>query len=715
MDNIFNIFTNCGIPLTSNLLYKYCFILTHYSYFLYLIFFEANSVSGFLSIFCLWISIVSFFIIRFFPRFYKDPAYLRVLCFWVFLSWVFSCIQCYHSCFNSFVQPPIRLSFGTWMFFNYFSVSWSFLFDPLCCVMMFMVTLISFLIHLYSVEYMSDDANQPLFIIYLTVFTFFMLVLVSAGNIVQFFLGWEGIGLSSYLLIGFWFSRPTASQSALKAIIVNRVGDFSLFLAIGLCYSFYSTTDFLLLKVWLNSNSDFNLPKFDMWINFVDSIPSYELVAFFLVMAALVKSAQFGFHTWLPDAMEGPTPVSALIHAATLVTAGVFLVARCSFIIEKSNFALCILCLFGGLTTFFGSSVGMFQYDIKKIIAYSTCSQLGYMFFACGSSNYDLAVFHLFNHAFFKALLFLCAGSVIHALSNEQDVRKMGGLYNKMPVTFVCMVIGSLSLAGFPFFSGFYSKDLIMESSFFSFTTSGTLGYIFALFSIFTTSFYSIRLLYFVFFPHNKGRETTLIKNAVDPDFFMLVPLIVLSFFSIFGGYLFFEMFVGIGSNFWQSSIVKYFDSDTRLVSEFSNFYIKMTPTAFSICGLFFSFILHYFCSTYFFFLFYNFPNFFFFFKFFNKKWFFDYMYNYFFVKKFLLICYNVILVKFDRGFIEKWFGPRVVIRFSNFFFENLKNEFHSGLIYEYVFYFVCGIVFFSIFVFDTKAVFLTVLFFVFQ
>jgi len=716
----FDVINNSSVVLPHSItVFYYFFKMTVYLFWYFInnvLLNPSNGVAGSLAVGCLVVSFVFCSAMSMVPRISKIVC-LPVLCVFMLFSWILSCIQCYYSCFDS-IHLPIHIPLGTWMVFSYFKIQWSFLFDPICCIMMFMVTLISFLIHLYSIEYMKDDPRLPLFMSYLTLFTFFMLILLSSGNLVQLFLGWEGIGLSSYLLIGFWFSRPRASQSALKAILVNRIGDFFLILAIGLCYSFYSTVDFLLLKVIIATKlSDYTtLPiESQVLIN--------ELIAIFIALAALVKSAQFGFHTWLADAMEGPTPVSAFIHAATLVTAGVFLVIRCSFIIEQSVIAPPIICLFGGLTTLFGSTIGVYQNDIKKIVAYSTCSQLGYMFFACGCSNYILALFHLFNHAFFKALLFLCAGSVIHAVVNEQDIRKMGGLYNRMPLTFVCMLIASLSLVGFPFFSGFYSKDLIMESSYFFNTTFGSIGYWFSLSSIFMTSFYSARLLYFVFFPRGTF-ESVAVKNATDPGFFMSFPLVVLAFFSIFGGYFFSEMLIGLGTDFWQSSIIvkptdlyaptiptefpqnptitKPFKGDTRVISEFSMFFIKLAPTLVSISGLAFSFVVHHYYPFYLFFLF-NKLFFFPIFKFLNKAWFFDYAYNYFFVKKFILSCYNLILVKFDRGFLELFFGPRILISFSKNFFNFLRNEFHSGLIYEHLLYFVLGAVFVSVICFDSN------------
>jgi len=340
---------------------------------------------------------------------------------------------------------------------GYLSINITFLFDVLTSVMMIVVITISLLVHMYSLEYMHGDPCFNRFMGYLSIFTFFMLLLVTSDNFMQMFIGWEGVGLSSYLLISFWYSRILANKAAIKAMLVNRVGDFGLLIAISIIFFVFST---------LKYNVVFNLcfyyydyVYFFLWRNF----DLFFIIGFFLFLGAMGKSAQLGLHIWLPDAMEGPTPVSALIHAATMVTAGVFLVVRCSFIFEFNNNLLLFVCIIGGFTCFFSSILGAFQFDIKKIVAYSTCSQLGYMFFSSGLSNYSISFFHLFNHAFFKALLFLSMGSIIHALFDEQDFRRMGGLVKLLPFTYVMVMIGSLSLMGFPFLTGFYSKDFLLE------------------------------------------------------------------------------------------------------------------------------------------------------------------------------------------------------------------------------------------------------------
>jgi proton-translocating NADH-quinone oxidoreductase chain L len=331
--------------------------------------------------------------------------------------------------------------------------------------MLVLVVFVSLLVHLYSIDYMNGDPHIIRFLGYLSLFTFFMLMLVTSGNFVQLFLGWEGVGLSSYLLINFWYTRVQANKSAMKAIIVNRFGDFGIYFSLLVIFFFCKSFDFGVvfnLIQLLDAQDGITFLGFN--INRVD------FIVIFLFLGAIGKSAQLGLHTWLPDAMEGPTPVSALIHAATMVTAGVFVLIRSSPILEYSSSGLFLVSLIGGLTALFAGTVGLVQYDIKKVIAYSTCSQLGYMFFACGMSNYSVGLFHLFNHGFFKALLFLGAGSVIHALLDEQDMRKMGGLIKLMPLTYMAILVGSLSLTGFPFLTGFYSKEVVLEIAFSKFS-----------------------------------------------------------------------------------------------------------------------------------------------------------------------------------------------------------------------------------------------------
>jgi len=384
-----------------------------------------------------------------------------------------------------------KLTMGSWIVVDSLQIDWCFCFDSLTSIMLIVVTFISTLVHLYSTEYMEYDPHLPRFMSYLSLFTFFMLILITANNFLQMFVGWEGVGLSSYLLINFWFTRIQANKAAIKAMLVNRVGDFSLLLAIFAIYFVFNSLDydtvFSLVPSMLDSK--ILIAGFD--------VPALDMICVLLFLGAMGKSAQLGLHTWLPDAMEGPTPVSALIHAATMVTAGVFLLARCSYLFEYSPFALGLVVFIGSATAFFASTTGLFQNDMKRVIAYSTCSQLGYMVFACGLSSYEVGVFHLSNHAFFKALLFLGAGSVIHAVADEQDMRKMGGLRRLLPFTYGIMLIGSLALMGFPFLTGFYSKDTILEVAYAKYTVWGHFSYYLGTFAAF---FYCILFYSFVIF-----------------------------------------------------------------------------------------------------------------------------------------------------------------------------------------------------------------------
>jgi NADH-quinone oxidoreductase subunit L len=416
-----------------------------------------------------------------------------------------------------------------WISSDNFRASWSLQLDSLTAIMLVVVTVVSSLVHLYSIGYMHEDKSIARFMSYLSLFTFFMLILVTAQNFLQLFVGWEGVGVASYLLIGFWFKKQSANAAAMKAFIANRVGDFGLIIAIALIYVTFGTIEFAPVFATVCNHMDTKFNLFGMEFRSIDAI------CILLFIGAMGKSAQIGLHVWLADAMEGPTPVSALIHAATMVTAGVFLVARCSPIFEFSNVALNMITIVGALTAIFAATIALTQNDIKKIIAYSTCSQLGYMFFACGVSAYSAAVFHLATHAFFKALLFLGAGSVIHAMHHEQDIQKMGGIWKKIPITYAMMWIGSLALAGFPPFAGFYSKDVILEAAYMSHGTFGKFAYAMGITAAFLTAFYSWRLLFLAF--HGKTRaDKHTFDHAHESPKVMLIPLFVLALGSILAG-----------------------------------------------------------------------------------------------------------------------------------------------------------------------------------
>ncbi|XP_050881271.1 NADH-ubiquinone oxidoreductase chain 5 [Lathyrus oleraceus] len=422
------------------------------------------------------------------------------------------------------------LRIAPWISSEMFDASWGFLFDSPTVVMLIVVTSISSLVHLYSISYMSEDPHSPRFMCYLSILTFFMPMLVTGDNSLQLFLGWEGVGLASYLLIHFWFTRLQADKAATKAMPVNRVGDFGLAPGISGRFTLFQTVDFS--TIFARASAPRN-----SWISCNMRLNAITLICILLLIGAVGKSAQIGSHTWSPDAMEGPTPVSALIHAATMVTAGVFMIARCSPLFEYPPTALIVITSAGATTSFLAATTGILQNDLKRVIAYSTCSQLGYMIFACGISNYSVSVFHLMNHAFFKALLFLSAGSVIHAMSDEQDMRKMGGLASSFPFTYAMMLMGSLSLIGFPFLTGFYSKDVILELAYTKYTISGNFAFWLGSVSVLFTSYYSFRSLFLTFLvPTNSfGRDILRCHDAPIP---MAIPLILLALGSLFVGYL---------------------------------------------------------------------------------------------------------------------------------------------------------------------------------
>ena len=437
-------------------------------------------------------------------------------------------------------QYESNIVLATWINSGSLNVNWSIKIDALSSVMLVVVTLVSALVHIYSIGYMSHDPHKPRFMAFLSLFTFAMLTLVTSDNFLQLFFGWEGVGLCSYFLIGFWFKRETANAAAIKAFVVNRVGDFGFALGIFLIFYLFGTVNYSEVFASIPQIIDKELLFLGIQIKAID------LICILLFIGAMGKSAQIFLHTWLPDAMEGPTPVSALIHAATMVTAGVFLVVRCSPIFEYSPVTLNIITVVGMTTAFFAATVALVQNDIKKIIAYSTCSQLGYMFFAAGVGAYNVAMFHLFTHAFFKALLFLGSGSIIHSFKDEQNINEMGAVYKKLPYTWILMIIGTLALTGFPFLSGFYSKDAIIE---FAYLKGNTTGYYAAGIGILTalfTSIYSWRLIFKTFHGSYNNKKIK-IEEMHESPLVMLVPLVILAIGAIFSGFLFKDLFIGHG------------------------------------------------------------------------------------------------------------------------------------------------------------------------
>ena len=564
----------------------------------------------------------------------------------------------------------------TWISSGDFIANWSINIDPLSAVMLVVVTFVSALVHIYSIGYMSHDPHKPRFMSYLSLFTFSMLVLVVSDNFLQLFFGWEGVGLCSYLLIGFWYKRESANNAAIKAFIVNRVGDFGLAIGIFLIFYHLGTINFNETFELIPINIDKKIIFLGLEFNFITT------TCLFLFIGAMGKSAQFLLHTWLPDAMEGPTPVSALIHAATMVTAGVFLVVRCSPIFEYSQFALNFVAIVGMITAVFAASVALVQNDIKRIIAYSTCSQLGYMFFAAGIGAYHVAMFHLFTHAFFKALLFLGSGSVIHAFNDEQDIRNMGGVWKKLPYTYVLMIIGTLALTGFPFLSGFYSKDAIIEFAFFKHSTIGNYATVIGIFTAFLTSIYSWRLIFKTFHGPYNNKKLPLEKTHESP-LIMILPLIFLSFGAVLAGYIFKDLFIGNQSdNFWKFSIF--------FLEKISHEHIPLclliiTPilviTAIPISYYYFiknTKIIDGFKNT-------NTELY----HFLLNKWYIDEFYNVILVKPIKKI--GLLFWKQGDGKTIDRFGPDGVSKLIKFI-SNKAIQFQSGYIYDYAFVMLIGL-----------------------
>jgi NADH-quinone oxidoreductase subunit L len=476
---------------------------------------------------------------------------------------------------------------ANWIVAGGVDVSWSLRLDTLSGVMILVVTIVSSMVHVYSIGYMAEDPSIPRFMAYLSLFTFFMLALVTSNDFVQLFFGWEGVGLMSYLLIGFWYDRPSANTAAIKAFIVNRVGDFGFALGIFATFMIFGTLDFGAVFGAAPKVVGTTM-EFLGW-----QVDSLTLACILLFIGAMGKSAQIPLHTWLPDAMEGPTPVSALIHAATMVTAGVFMVCRLSPMFEYAPTALAVVGIIGGTTAAFAASIGMVQNDIKRVIAWSTCSQLGYMFAAAAVSAYAAAMFHLFTHAFFKGLLFLCSGSVIHAMGGEQDMRRMGGLRRKIPWTYGTMWVGALSLSAVPYFSGYFSKDTILAATWASGTAVGRYSFCLGTLAAFMTAFYISRVMFMTFHGEPRAGEEAM-HHAHESPWVMRVPLLVLAAGAAFAGYLAYNGFVGDEqASFWKSSILMLPDHAALVNAERVPFVIAYLPLFAGLLGIAMAYVFY--------------------------------------------------------------------------------------------------------------------------
>jgi NADH-ubiquinone oxidoreductase chain 5 len=578
---------------------------------------------------------------------------------------------------------PVTVYLFSWIESEFMSISWEFLFDQLTVSMFIPVLYISTLIHIYTTSYLDQDPHNQRFFSYLSLFTFFMLLLVSGANFFVMFIGWEGIGVVSYLLINYYYTRIQANKAAILALTMNRVGDMGLSIGFFAIFALFGSVDY---------STVFNLAPFM-------NETAITVISLLLLMGAMAKSAQIPLHSWLPGSMEAPTPVSALLHAATLVTAGLYLLVRSSPILEYSPTALLVITLIGSTTAFFAATCGLVQNDLKRIIAFSTISQLGYMVMAVGLSQYNVALMHVVNHAFFKALLFLGAGAVIHSFADEQDIRKMGGLIKFLPFTYTTMLIGSLSLLATPWLSGFYSKDLIIELAFGQYAFSGIYAYILGSLTAGLTAFYSFRLISLVFLTVPNGIKNVYL-NSHESNLAVVIPLLILALFSIFFGYLFSDLFVGIGSDFFGNSIFINPNNVTIVEAEFSlPLLIKLLPSILSILGATSAILLYH-----------VYPEFIIsltesnlgrkIYTFLNGKYFFDIIYNNYIIATGLIK--GIIISKvLDRGVVEL-IGPYGLASALNHSASNI-SKLDTGVITTYSIYITISTLILTLIVFSTS------------
>ena len=614
----------------------------------------------------------------FFGRKIGNTGAQIITCTFLILSSILMTIAFYEVCLNN---SPVYIYLGSWIDSELLTISWEFYFDQLTVSLGLAVLYCSSVIHIFSISYLSSDPHIQRFFSYLSAFTFGMLVLICGGNFFVMFVGWELIGVVSYLLINFYFTRIQANKAAILAFTMNRQGDMILSIGFFAIITLFGS---------LNYTTVFSLVPFM-------NETAITIIALLLLGGASAKSANIPLHSWLPGSMEAPTPVSALLHAATLVTAGIYLLLRSSPILEYSPTALLVITLVGATTAFVGATSGLVQNDLKRIIAFSTISQLGYMMMAVGLSQYNVALFHTCNHAFFKALLFLCAGAVIHSFADEQDVRKMGGLIKFLPLTYSIMLIGTLSLLATPFLTGFFSKDLILELAFGQYSFSGTYAYILGTVTAGVTAFYSFRLISLVFLTIPNGPKQSYL-NSHESDLFVIVPLIILSLFSIFFGYLFSDFFVGMGTELFGNSLFTHPNNINLIEAEYSlNIGIKLLPTLLSIFGCVSALFL------------YNYsPNFINnvtesnlgkkIYNLLNSKYYFDVIYNKYIIGNGFKLSY-IISKKIDRGAIELM-GPYGL---SNTMYKisNDISKLDTGVITTYALYITIGLLFFISFVYS--------------
>jgi len=612
-----------------------------------------------------------------FGRRIGDTASQIVTCGGLVISALLSVVALYQV---GFLHEPQTIQVLRWIDSGAFEVDWVLRIDTLTAVMLVVVNGVSSLVHIYSIGYMAHDPHKPRFMAYLSLFTFAMLMLVTADNFLQIYFGWEGVGLASYLLIGFWYKRPAANAAAIKAFVVNRVGDFGFALGIMAIFMVFGTLSFDAVFAQAPEMAG-------KTFNFLGWQPDIlTTICLLLFVGAMGKSAQFMLHTWLPDAMEGPTPVSALIHAATMVTAGVFLVARCSPLFEFAPDALAFVTVIGATTAFFAATIGLVQNDIKRVIAYSTCSQLGYMFFAAGVSAYNVAIFHLFTHAFFKALLFLGAGSVIHAMSDEQDMRKMGGIYKLVPATWMLMLIGTLALTGFPLTAGYFSKDAVIEAAYAAGTGVGQYAFAMGVVAALMTAFYSWRLIFMTFHGPSRADHHTL-EHVHESPAVMIVPLVLLAGGALFAGMAFVGPFIGEHSGeFWGKALFVTPDKHILEAMHHVPTWVKWSPVVVGFIGLLLAWHMYIrnpeapkrLAQT-------HYPLY----QFLLNKWYFDELYDLIFVRPAKAIG-RFLWIRGDGGVIDR-FGPDGVAAGVQMLTRRAV-QLQSGYLYHYAFAMLIGL-----------------------
>lgn len=666
-----------------------------------------------LIIFCPILNILFLSLTHNFKRiFFSQQYFIKMIFISLSASLIFISIVVYEVLY---LNSICFLECFTWFKIGVFEVKWSFLFDKLAVSILFLIIFISLLVHFFALDYLNGDPHLLRFLNLLSLFTIFMEILVTSGNLLQFFFGWEGVGLMSFLLINFWFTRYAAANAGVMAIIYNRIGDCGLLIAICILCCFMETTDFINIFLLLKLISFYQIKIF-FWYFFI-----FDIITIFLFLGVIGKSAQIFLESWLASAMEGPTPVSSLLHASTMIVSGVFLLQRFQPLILGSLFGMICVTFVGGLTSFFAGTVGLVSMDLKRIIAYSTCSQMGYLVFCVGIGNTNISFFHLFNHAFFKCLLFVAAGTIIHAFFNNQDIRTMGGFLKLYPFMFILILIASLSLMGLPFFSGFYSKEKILEYSFYIFNFQNKFSFWFGSFSAFFTALYSARLLHYVFFNNANSNRLNYEVNSTKVVNFLNIVLVLLGLGSVFSGYLLEDLVIGSGTN-WN-----FFTTQLPVITQFDihtgNFFTNLLPFSYTLLGFFLSYfiilnILDFKKLIFYYYILFN-PQLTklslvsLFIKrlnlFLGKRWFLNISYNRYLASLSFSLGYSTTFILLDKGFFElpTFISTRFFSSVNKLLSNNIYRQFYFS---ELLFYLIIMLV--SFIFFNFSKIILIVIFF---